>query len=68
MRNNALPIIIGLQYIWDLPPGSKSGDQECWISKMPDIKNAAKILGPYIIFVLTNETPSLHGIYEWYMR
>ena len=40
MRNNALPVIIGLQYIRDWPPGSKSVDQECWILKMPDIKNA----------------------------
>ena len=40
MRNNALLVIIGLRYIRDWPPGSKSEDQECQILKMPDIKNA----------------------------
>ena len=40
MRNTALPVIIGLRYIRDWPPGSKLEDQECRILKMPDIKNA----------------------------
>ena len=29
--NNALPVIIGLQYIRDWPPGTKSGNEKCRI-------------------------------------